>query len=173
MKFGEVQCPQCGNRLIDDGVQTITCPQCSTTFQRGAPVSAGVRANWPGWGLIATGVVGLLTNCLVGVVLMAMPRDAPMEPPAHMSEEEAAGFRAGQAAAPMIDMCCVALPTLAIYPLVIFSGFIMRSRRFYIMAIVGSVLAMAPCSLGFFAGLPCGIWALVTLLDPDVRDSFQ
>jgi predicted Zn finger-like uncharacterized protein len=46
----------------------------------------------------------------------------------------------------------------------------LRTRRF---AITASILAMLPCSLCCLLGLPFGIWSLVVLNRPEVRDAFR
>jgi hypothetical protein len=48
----------------------------------------------------------------------------------------------------------------------------MRSLRRHSSAVVGSVVIMLPCSGCCFLGLPLGIWSLVVLTRPDVKDAF-
>ncbi|HOP98218.1 MAG TPA: DUF4339 domain-containing protein [Verrucomicrobiota bacterium] len=49
----------------------------------------------------------------------------------------------------------------------------MQSLRSYGMAITASVIAMLPCTLCCVLGLPAGIWALVVLNRPEVKNQFQ
>src|SRR5262249_37354965 len=53
-------------------------------------------------------------------------------------------------------------------------GIAMIRKQFYALAIAGCVTAMLNLSDGCcLLGLPVGIWALVTLLQPDVKASFS
>jgi hypothetical protein len=50
----------------------------------------------------------------------------------------------------------------------------MMRRRWYAFAVVGAILSMV--DLGTFCcvlGLPFGIWSLIVLLLPDVREAFE
>ena len=49
----------------------------------------------------------------------------------------------------------------------------MLRRRGYELAMTGSVLAMLPCSPSCILGLPFGIWSLVVLNNPQVREAFH
>jgi hypothetical protein len=40
-------------------------------------------------------------------------------------------------------------------------------------AMMGSIVAMIPCNPCFLLGLPFGIWALVALNKPEVKDVFR
>ena len=52
-------------------------------------------------------------------------------------------------------------------------GWKMWNLKWYGLALRAAVLAMLPCTAGCFLGLPFGIWALVVLLDPEVRAAFK
>ena len=41
------------------------------------------------------------------------------------------------------------------------------------LAVFASIVAILPCHLGSVAGLPLGLWSLVTLLRPDVKTAFR
>ena len=50
----------------------------------------------------------------------------------------------------------------------------MKELKQWNIAVVASVLAMVPCiSPCCIIGLPIGIWALVVLMRPDVKDAFS
>jgi len=49
----------------------------------------------------------------------------------------------------------------------------MRDLRWYGLAVVASILALAPCHYAFALGVPVGIWALVVLTRADTRQAFQ
>jgi len=58
---------------------------------------------------------------------------------------------------------------------VIFYGAMrMRAMQGYSLAVASSILAMVPClSPCCVLGLPLGIWSLVVLLDPTVKEAFH
>lgn len=49
----------------------------------------------------------------------------------------------------------------------------MRRLRNYALALTAAVLAVLPCSGCCIVSMPCGIWALVVLLDANVRAAFE
>jgi len=58
--------------------------------------------------------------------------------------------------------------------LVFFAALKMKKLESYTLAMTGSVLAMIPClSPCCLLGLPFGIWALVVLNKPEVKDAFH
>jgi hypothetical protein len=48
----------------------------------------------------------------------------------------------------------------------------MLQRRLYALAMTGTVVAMIPCNCCCLFGLPFGIWGLVILNKPEVREAF-
>jgi hypothetical protein len=48
----------------------------------------------------------------------------------------------------------------------------MRSLRRHSSAVIGSIVSMLPCSSCCFLGIPLGIWSLVVLTQPDVKEAF-
>lgn len=61
-----------------------------------------------------------------------------------------------------------------IYSLVILiGGRKMQQLQSYRMAMTAAVLALVPCHPCFFVTLPVGIWSLIVLLDPQVRNAFR
>jgi len=61
----------------------------------------------------------------------------------------------------------------AIYIVMLVGGIRMRQLRNYTLAVTAAVLAVLPCSGCCIVSLPCGIWALVVLLDANVRAAFE
>jgi len=56
---------------------------------------------------------------------------------------------------------------------VIFFGALkMKNLQGYGLAMAATIIAMLPCSACCIIGLPIGIWALVVLMDEDVKASF-
>jgi len=53
--------------------------------------------------------------------------------------------------------------------LILFGGYQMLRLRSYAWAVAAAILSIVACSL---IGLPMGIWALIILLQPDVRETF-
>jgi hypothetical protein len=54
----------------------------------------------------------------------------------------------------------------------IIGGVNMLKVRSYALSVTGSIIALFPFALGFFVGLPFGIWSLVVLFRPDIRAAF-
>jgi hypothetical protein len=65
------------------------------------------------------------------------------------------------------------LVSLPISLTLIIGGWRMRQLKSYGLAMVASILALLPCGIAWLIGLPMGIWALVLLRDPSVRDAFD
>jgi hypothetical protein len=69
-----------------------------------------------------------------------------------------------------------ALFGLAMSVIVLVGGFRMKEGRSYEFACVAAVLAMIPCLTPCpccVVGLPCGIWALMTLRKPGIKEQFH
>jgi predicted Ser/Thr protein kinase len=65
------------------------------------------------------------------------------------------------------------LVSLPISLTLIIGGWRMRQLKSYGLAMVASILALLPCGIAWLIGLPMGIWALVLLRDPSVREAFD
>lgn len=65
-----------------------------------------------------------------------------------------------------------AIVKLALDALTIFAGYQMRQLRNWTLSVGGAVAALLPCSICCLLGLPIGIWAIVVLIDEDVKRSF-
>ena len=48
----------------------------------------------------------------------------------------------------------------------------MRRLESYSLAVTACILAMLPCHPGFLVGLPIGLWTLLVLLRPEVKEAF-
>ena len=55
----------------------------------------------------------------------------------------------------------------------IVGGWQMRQLKSYGLATIASVLAMLPCTASWMIGLPLGLWSLIVLLQPEVRQAFE
>ena len=67
----------------------------------------------------------------------------------------------------------IALPAVVAAGIVICGAFSMRDLRWYPLAIVASIVVLAPCHFAFLLGIPVGIWALVVLSRADTWQAFQ
>jgi predicted Ser/Thr protein kinase len=68
----------------------------------------------------------------------------------------------------------IALPLNLILSLTLIAGgWRMRQLKSYGLAMIATVLAMLPCTMGWFLGLPIGLWSLLTLMQPEVREAFE
>jgi hypothetical protein len=63
--------------------------------------------------------------------------------------------------------------SLLFYGVAIYGALKMKGLESYAMSVASSVLVMLPCSCCCLAGLPVGIWALVVLLDANVKAAFR
>lgn len=62
---------------------------------------------------------------------------------------------------------------LCLAALILTGGLKMRQLQSYGLAITASILAILPCGNCCCIGLPLGIWALVVLNRPEVKDAFR
>ena len=65
------------------------------------------------------------------------------------------------------------LLTLALSGFVIFGALKMRNLQGHGIALGAAIVSLIPCSGCCCIGMPVGIWALVTLLKPEVKSQFQ
>jgi len=65
------------------------------------------------------------------------------------------------------------IASLALYALMIYGAYQMKTLKSYPLAMIGSILAMLPCSCCCIIGLPIGIWAIVVLMKPGVKMAFE
>jgi hypothetical protein len=63
---------------------------------------------------------------------------------------------------------------IAVAAFIIFAALKMRELKQWELSLAASIVAMIPCiSPCCILGLPIGIWALVVLLRPEVKEAFQ
>jgi ABC-type proline/glycine betaine transport system permease subunit len=66
------------------------------------------------------------------------------------------------------------LVVLAFNAFVFFAAMQMKQLQSWPLALSGSIIAMTPCiSLCCIIGIPIGIWALVVLFKPEVKEAFS
>ncbi|MCI0360685.1 MAG: serine/threonine protein kinase, partial [Planctomycetaceae bacterium] len=73
----------------------------------------------------------------------------------------------------MAPLALLGIVNLAFSLTVIIGGWRMRQAKSYGLALIAAVLALLPCTFGWFLGLPIGIWALIVLMDPAVKAGFE
>jgi hypothetical protein len=129
--------------------------------------SALEQVNGPGIGLIVTGALGIvftlgrMAMMLAGIGLGAM----------QSSSSDAEKMFAG-----MMGTFGVAFGVIGLIGglIVLYGGIKMRKLESYGLCMTASILAMIPClSVCCIIGLPIGIWSLVVLSKPEVKNFFR
>jgi hypothetical protein len=130
------------------------------------PNDAARQVSGPATGLLVTGIVGIffaalaLIGSILGMGLAPFIRD---EIPERYAE-----FWEGSVGA------ASAVVGLAVAAFIIFAALKMRELKQWELSLAASIVAMIPCvSPCCILGLPIGIWALVILLRPDVKEAFH
>jgi len=124
--------------------------------QTGHAVSAGTvqvqqRVRGPSLALLITGILGAGLGAIMALAAISEPGEA------------------GTTAPPLF----FSLIGAAVQALVAYAGFQMMNLKNYRLAMIGSVLAMLPCSACCLLGLPMGIWSVTLLTKPEVRNAFH
>jgi hypothetical protein len=60
-----------------------------------------------------------------------------------------------------------------IYALAAFGAFQMKNLKSFGLSMASAILVMIPCSICCLAGIPVGIWALMTMNKPEVKGAFR
>lgn len=118
------------------------------------------KVKGPALGLqIAAGLGGVMTLLSLIMNMMGMEMGPPQDPSleAYQTIGNVVGTIIGLAIAGFVWM----------------GASKMKELRGYGMAIAASIVAMIPCSCGCLVGLPIGIWALIVLMKPEVKEAFQ
>jgi hypothetical protein len=131
-----------------------------------------LRVAGPANGVVVMGSLGLILNLGILVLSITLYRPETTRPAGKRDRISASAER-GEAAAPLLEMCAIGIPTLLIYPLAIVGGLRMRELRSYRIAFASSILVMLPCSVTFVFGIPVGMWAYAALADPCVKGAFR
>ena len=131
--------------------------------------AAQSKVQGPGIALIVYGVLQILFSCCVSLAnILSLVSGASAE----MAEVyslmgPAAGLISGGGGLVM------AVPALLISCVIVFGGVKMKKLQSHSMAMAGAVCAMLPCSGCCCIGLGIGIWALMTLMNDEVKAAFQ
>jgi predicted Ser/Thr protein kinase len=162
--------------------QTLRQPQTASRERIRRRVAA------PAIGLMIVGILGLLPCAMMVLALPAAllvptqtiprePTSAVVVPPLLLAQgDSAAQPLHDMARGPLwgiVFMASLMLLSLPLSLLTIIGGWRMRGLHSYGLAVIAAIAAMLPCTFGWMIGLPIGIWALVTLLNSDVREAFD
>ena len=127
---------------------------------------ASRQVSGPAIGLMVTGIIGAffavltLFASIVGMGIAPFIRD---EIPKKYAE-----FWEGSLGA------ASAIVEIAVAAFIIFAALKMRELKQWELSLAASIVAMIPCiSPCCILGLPIGIWALVVLLRPEVKEAFR
>jgi hypothetical protein len=121
----------------------------------------------PAIALIVTAVIGILAQ-LVNILLRLLGMGMSGVVAASGDSSGVAGLLSG------VVGLVFAIIWLLMSGVVIFGAIKMKSLQSYGLAFAAAVLAAVPCtSPCCFIGLPVGIWAIVVLLNDDVKRSFR
>jgi hypothetical protein len=127
---------------------------------------ASRQVSGPATGLLVTGIIGAffaafaLIASIVGMSFAPFIRD---EIPDRYAE-----FWEGSVGA------ASAVVGIAVAVFIIYAALKMRELRQWELSLAASIVAMIPCiSPCCILGLPIGIWALVVLLRPEVKEAFR
>jgi hypothetical protein len=62
---------------------------------------------------------------------------------------------------------------LALNALSMYAAWQMRGLRNWSLSLAGAIVSMLPCTPCCILGLPIGIWAVIVLIDRDVKAAFD
>jgi hypothetical protein len=134
--------------------------------------SALGRLNAPGITLIVLGILGVL-GAIAGVLMNLLGMGGNL---AGMGGRESGGPM-DQYITLMSGGLGLVLNILNVFlsALIAFGGFKMRTGESYPLALTASILCIVPCTSPCccLIGIPVGIWALIVLMDKDVKASFR
>ena len=167
-KSGAVVCGVCGEEVRPAGGDGVAGPAAPGRPRRGGGrARAASRTNVPGILLMVFGGLGVLLVA-AGFVAQSVNPPPPVDPalPAAQREAREAGRAAGRYAGSGLLLITNLIQVLA--------GWKMRRLESYSSCVIGAVVACIPCCSGvILLGIPGGIWALVVLLNADVRAAFD
>jgi hypothetical protein len=126
------------------------------------------KVNGPATGLITAGVLSGLSG-LVYLLIAAKQAADGMMPRAYGNEAYMTGYRMGY-----ISGLIAAFLSLILSPIIIFGAMRMMKLTNYKLAKTAAILALIPCtSCCFLLGIPIGIWVLIVLSKPEVKQAFD
>jgi len=130
------------------------------------------QVSGPSIGLLITGIIGAisslgtLVSLLVGISFLSMPRfysELPDDIPINVEDLFQGSFAIGSS-----------FVGIVVAGLIIFAALKMKELEQWGLAFTASILAMIPCiSPCCIIGLPIGIWCLVVLTKPEIKNAFS
>jgi hypothetical protein len=130
------------------------------------------RVAAPSIGLLITGIIGALSclgtlvSLIIGISFLSIPdiySKLPDDIPLNIEEFFQGSFAIGSS-----------FVGIVVAALVIFASLKMKELKQWGLAFTASILAMIPCiSPCCIIGLPVGIWCLVVLTKPEVKNAFS
>ena len=139
----------------------------------------------PGSGLLWFGIVSIFIAVVVLVILLVSPDSVYKPYHDHLLKTQKEQIEAGHPPVPVppykqfVDsnlkfQLVEAIVAIGGSVVIVIGGMKMKQMSGYGWAVVGALLAAIPCTNCFCcAGLPVGMWALVTLFGSDVRLGFS
>ncbi len=144
-----------------------------------------LRTNVPGILLIVAAVLNILGGLYFafnGLVTLSMPADQVMKQANAINpQQEAQMKKLGWSAEALVTNTAIGYIILGVLGIVgaiitLIGGVKIRQLRGYGLGILGSIIACIPClstSSCCVVGLVAGIWAVIVLLDADVKAAFR
>ena len=165
-------CPMCGHPFgweDDFGAGgAVVCPACGTHVAGPVPVLAPIdtaaasrKVQAPAVALMVVGgftIVNGLASVALGVLALVMEREQGAPPEDAVIGAVAQGIGA--------------VFSFAIGGIIIAGGLKMYRLQSWGFALAASILSVIPCTVCCLFGMPIGIWSLVTLNDPEVKEAF-
>jgi hypothetical protein len=133
--------------------------------------AAASAVKGPAISLLVTGVLAILCGFLGGVYFLALPSALQQMNPQLQQMNPQLG--APPPASVFVGYAIGSIVGGLIWGSLVIAGAICMLRlRLYAMGMTGAIVGMVPCSSCCVLGLPMGIWALVVLNRPEVKDAF-
>jgi hypothetical protein len=129
-----------------------------------APIDPQSAVNLPAISLMVLGGLGVALSLLAAVVNFL---GGGMGAMAGGRGEQIPAFLSGTVGG------LINLAACALYALLFYGAYQMKTLKSYPLAMTGAIAAMLPCSCCCVIGLPIGIWAIVVLLKPAVKQAFE
>lgn len=131
--------------------------------------AAQSKVQGPGIGLMVYGVLQILASCL-GLVVNILSMTGVINQGAFNEFGGDAGMSSMMGGGVGVVM---AIPGLILSFLIAFGGLKMKNLQSHGLAMAGAICAMLPCSCCCIIGVPLGAWALMTLMNDEVKAAFQ
>jgi hypothetical protein len=117
------------------------------------------RLRIPAIGLMVAGILGVLGHVVNAIMQLAGTA------PAMMQNEQVPAWVGSLGV--VTDLLAIGLSAF-----VIFGALKMQKLQSWNLCLAASIVAMVPCSCTCCIGLPLGIWAIILLAKPEVKQAF-